>query len=227
MRLVRAGEIGDARLFSSVMTQHVSANNHKARGGFWAGPVADMGPYPINVARNLFGAEPLQVIALGTRNPDLAFDFHDTVSLTLRFPQERVAQITIGYGTSSTDHYRVIGTRGHLEVAPGFALTSPLRHQLRVGDQRTDLDFPSCDQFSAQVKYFSNCILGNHDPEPNAEEGWADVRVIAAVERALKTDQPQNLVPMARSRQIDNAQGITSPLGRRPKLANATAPGER
>ena len=227
VRLVRAGEIGDPRLFSSVMTQRVSTDNHKARGGFWAGPVADMGPYPINVARSLFGTEPVEVMALGTRNPDLAFDFHDTVSMTLRFPGERLAQITVSYGASSADQYRMVGTQGDLEVAPGFALTSPLRHRLRAGERRSDREFPRCDQFSGQVRYFSDCILGDRDPEPDGEEGWADMRVIAAVERALETGQRQGLEPMTRSRQLDPAQGITLPPVSRPHLANAAAPGER
>ena len=34
---------------------------HRAKNGYWAGPVPDMGPYPINTVRNLFGAEPVEV----------------------------------------------------------------------------------------------------------------------------------------------------------------------
>ena len=33
-------------------------------------------------------------------------------------------------------------------------------------------------------------------PEPDGEEGWRDVRVVAAIERALLTGQPQRLEPL-------------------------------
>ena len=179
------------------------------------------------MARSLFGSEPVEVMALGTRNPGLAFDFHDTVLLTLRFPGERLAQITVSNGASSANQYRMVGMQGDLEVAPGFALTSPLRHWLRAGERRSDREFPCCDQFSGEVQYFSDCILGDREPQPGRGEGLADMPVIAAVERALKTGQRQGLEPMTRSRQLDSLQCVTSPPVSRPRLANAAAPGER
>ena len=66
-RPVSGGALGEVRLFTSTFTQHVSRANHRAQMGFWAGPVADMGPYPINAARNLFRAEPVEVFASGAR----------------------------------------------------------------------------------------------------------------------------------------------------------------
>ena len=87
IRMVRAGELGKARLFTSAFTQHVAKTNHRAKHGFWAGPVADMGPYPINAVRNLFGAEPEEVMAWGTRHKEFGFDFDDTVSVTAALPR--------------------------------------------------------------------------------------------------------------------------------------------
>ena len=62
---VRDGEIGTVRFFNSSFSQQVSGQNHRAKHGFWAGPVPDMGPYPLNAVRNLFGAEPVEVFATG------------------------------------------------------------------------------------------------------------------------------------------------------------------
>ena len=64
---VRDGDIGRLRLFNSTFSQPVSGQNHRAKHGFWAGPVPDMGPYPLNMVRNLFGAEPLEVFATGVK----------------------------------------------------------------------------------------------------------------------------------------------------------------
>ena len=87
LELVRSGEIGQARLFSSVFSQKVSPDNHRAKMGFWAGAVADMGPYPINAARTLFGAEPLTVWAAGSHRSALPSETPDTVSVVLTFPR--------------------------------------------------------------------------------------------------------------------------------------------
>jgi len=94
---VQAGDFGDPRLFTSIFTQTVKATNHRARSGFGAGPVPDMGPYPLNMVRQLFNAEPIEVSALGVNTPGSAVDTWDTVTVSLRFPGERLAQFTLSY----------------------------------------------------------------------------------------------------------------------------------
>src|SRR5207237_885830 len=121
--------------------------NHRANHGFWAGPVADMGPYPINAARNLFRAEPIEVTARGVRHPHLGFNFDDTVSVTLRFPGERMAQFTVAYGLDGVNEYRVVGDKGSLLVKPAFGFPDGLGHQLTIGGATTTRQFPDLDQF--------------------------------------------------------------------------------
>jgi predicted dehydrogenase len=82
----RSGKLGHLRYFNSSFSQPVSGQNHRAKNGFWSGPIPDMGPYPINTARNLFGVEPLEVSAMGIVTDPARFrDFHDTVAVNLRF----------------------------------------------------------------------------------------------------------------------------------------------
>ncbi len=67
---IRSGELGEVVLFTSSFTQMVAPENHRATSGDLAGPVLDMGPYPVNAARFIFGAEPTEVAcAIGTRHP--------------------------------------------------------------------------------------------------------------------------------------------------------------
>ena len=65
LRTVREGELGHISMFNSTFSQQIAPSNHRAKHGFWAGPVPDMGPYPINTVRALFGAEPTEVFATG------------------------------------------------------------------------------------------------------------------------------------------------------------------
>ena len=129
---VRRGDLGELRFFSSVFAQHVAAENHRGHSGFNAGPVADMGPYPINAVRNFFGAEPVEVSAFGTRNADAGLgEFDDTVAVTLRFGDGRLAQFVVSYAGSSFGAYTLVGTKGVLEMmGDAVAAKAPLK---RVG----------------------------------------------------------------------------------------------
>ena len=224
IRIEQSGTLGRVWMFASTFTQAVSTANHRASHGFWAGPVADMGPYPINAVRNLFRAEPIEVMAAGTKRPHLGYNFHDTVAVTLRFPGERIAQFTVGYGLNGVNEYRICGDKGDLLVKPGFGFPNGLGHQLTIGDTTTPRQFPGLDQFAAETRYFSDCILHDRDPEPDAEEGRLDVRVIAAIERALETGQPQSLPPYHRAKHPDPTQAIEIPAGTTPPLVNASPP---
>ena len=224
LRLIRGQHLGHARLFTSTFTQHVADTNHRANHGFWAGPVADMGPYPINAARMVFGAEPEQVMAWGMNTQGMGFD--DTVSILLRFPGDRMAQFTVAYGLNAINEWRVVGTDGDLLVNPGFTFPGPLKHQLRIGPSKTRSVFPAVDQFGGETQYFSECILDNIDPEPDGEEGLLDVRVICAIERALQTGQPQTLAPYRRMKAPLPTQKRDLPSITPPPLLHASAPAE-
>ena len=225
----RSGELGDLVYFSSQFSQSVSPDNHRAQHGFDAGPVADMGPYPINAARNLFGEEPIEVSAMGTRHAQAALgDFDDTVAVTLRFPSQRLAQFTVSYAASSFGAYQLIGTKGVLEMSPGYTIEGALEQRLTLGDGKPKhTKFPAVDQFAGETRYFSDCILNNRDPEPDAEEGLMDVRVIVAVKRALETGLPQKLEPRTRKHKIDpKTQAQEIKQRKPPELIDAHPPEE-
>lgn len=226
IREVRAGSIGTARLFTATFSQHVAATNHRAHQGFWAGPVPDMGPYPINAVRNLFAAEPIEVIALGTHGPGLPFDFHDTVAVTLRFPGERLAQFSVSYGLNSIGSYSIVGDKGAITVDPGFTFPGPLALTLTQGSTHTPRHYPATDQFGGELQYFSECILRNEHPEPDGEEGRLDVRILAAIEQSLTSGRPVSLDPVERHRRANPSQVRTLPPVHHPALVNAHEPAQ-
>ncbi len=224
IRIEQSGRLGRVWLFSSVFSQPVAKSNHRASNGFWAGPVPDMGTYPINAVRNLFRAEPIEVMAQGIRHPHLGFNFDDTVSVTLRFPGDRLAQFTVSYGLNPTNSYQICGDKGDLLVKPGFGFPAGLAHTLTLGSSTTSRQFASLDQFAAETRYFSDCILHDRDPEPDAEEGRLDVRVICAIEQALLTGRPQQLAPYHRTRHPAPDQGIEIAATTPPPMVNASEP---
>ena len=233
---VREGEIGTVRFFNSSFSQLISDQNHRAKHGFAAGPVPDMGPYPINAVRNLFGAEPLEVFATGVcTDPERFIDaagkpFDDTVSVTLKFPAERLAAFTLTYSGGNVDDYRIVGSKGALFSDPAFQVNSPIKHQLLVMKDgkpaKSDESFKITDHFGGELKYFSECILEDREPEPDGEEGMLDVRVIAAIEQSLLTGQVQKLAPYHRSKRPTSAQVQTLSAVTEPELIAAHKPSE-
>ena len=233
LKRIRNGEIGEPISFSSQFSQHVSPGNHRARSGFDAGPVADMGPYPINAVRNLFGEEPIEVSAVGSRHPEARLgDFDDTVAVTLRFPSNRLAQFVVSYAGHAFGSYQVIGTKGVLEMSSAYSFESPLEQRRTIEEEKPKLEkFGAVGQFAGETSYFSTCILDDRNPEPDAEEGMLDVRVIEASRRALETGYRQQLAPYTRARRrarrIDTeTQKQTRPVHKPPALVNAHAPEE-
>jgi len=224
---IRDGELGTVHLFSSVFAQMVDPENHRAKNGDLAGPVLDMGPYPVNAARYVFSAEPTEVVsAVGTRHPDSGLgDFDDTVAVTLRFPENRIAQFTVSYYGNKIDSYTVVGTKGNVVMSPGYMYGEPLKQQTTIAQKQSEKSFKNTDHFGGEMKYFSDCILNGTDPEPDGEEGYADVRVLEGVLRALNTGASQTLEPFKRAKRIDpSTQRETLRAQRSPELVGASNP---
>ncbi len=226
---LRSGDIGDVTLFTSTFAQMVDPENHRAQSGDDAGPVLDMGPYPVNAARYVFGDEPEEVVsAVGVRHPEAGLgDFADTVAVTLRFPGNRLAQFTVSYYANTLDAFFAVGTKGSVYLNPAYMYGQPLEQTVTVGEKKSRKSFKNTDHFGGELKYFSDCILNDKDPEPDGEEGYADVRVLEGILRALKSGKPEKLEPFTRTKRIDTAsQEQTLSAQKPPELVKTSNPGK-
>jgi len=134
----------------------------------------------------------------------------------------------VSYYGGDLNTYTVLGSQGHLEVNPGFQLETAYEHHSMVNKKAAHETFSETDQFGGELQYFSDCILHGRDPEPDAEEGWLDVRVILAIKQALETGKAQKLEPYTRSRKIDvKEQKRELPKVRAKMLIDAAEPSEK
>lgn len=225
---VRAGEFGEPRLFTSTFTQTVKLSNHRTQHGFSAGPVPDMGPYPLNMVRQLFVAEPIEVAAVGVKTPGRDIGTWDTVTVSLRFPDERLAQFTVSYSLPDSERFQLIGSKGEVEASPcfGYGEGVGIAYRAHLQDESRKVTHPVVDQFAGETAYFSDCILNNEVPEADGQEGWRDVRVVAAIERALQTGQPQVLEPLPARRGPQRIQARQFPLAKVPEMIDTEMPTE-
>jgi predicted dehydrogenase len=226
---VRSGELGNVHLFASTFSQIVDPANHRVHSGNLAGPVLDMGPYPVNAARYIFSSEPIEVVsATGTKHPESGFDqdFADTVAVTLRFPGERLAQFNLSYFGNPANSLIAIGEKGSVQLDPAYTFGKSLEQIVFIGEDKSKESFKNTDHFGGEMKYFSDCILNGLDPEPDGEEGFADVRVLEGILQALESGQSVPLEPFARTKRIDTvSQKMTLGAVSTPDLVDASNPG--
>jgi predicted dehydrogenase len=227
--IVQSGKLGEPRLFDSVFTMTVRQGdirlNPRELGG---GTLYDIGIYCINAVRNLFGAEPMEVMAFSANCGERRFvECEETTSAILRFPgKERLASFSCSFGATDVSMYRVVGSEGELLMDPAYEYAGELKQRLTVGGRARERSFPKRDQFAPELIHFSDCILTGATPEPSGYEGLADVRVIRALYRSADTGQPVGLEPFDTHDRASLDQEIRRPPVQKPELVNTEAPSE-
>jgi len=187
MELVRSGRIGEPRFFSAIFSQQVTPDNTRTQRIHAGGPLRDVGIYCINAARYLFRDEPTEAVALAaTKEGDARFrEIDEQVSALLRFPGERLAQLTCSFGAYGQSAYTVVGTKGILRLSPAFNM-SDLILEVEVDGKSNRWKFRKRDQVAPELDELAACIREDRDPEPSGREGLADLRVIEAIEASAR-----------------------------------------
>lgn len=218
--LIRRGEIGEPRMFSSVFSHQVRPDNIRVEPRPGAGPLYDIGIYCINAARYVFGDEPLQVFASRVDRPDdprFAF-VEEGAAVTLGFEGGRRAVFQCSFGAADRSHYEIVGTTGMIECEHAYSYTSPMTVALKKGDKRRRRNFRKTDQIAAEMAYFLRCVAAGVDPEPSGHEGLADVRIINAIHESMRAGQVVSVDPVVQARRPDRHQLITRPAHGEPSL---------
>ena len=221
IEVARSGRIGEPRLFNSTFTMQVVPGNIRVKSELGGGTLYDIGIYCINAARGLFRDEPIEVraIASGTIG-----DVEESLSAVLRFPGERLASFTCSFGAADVAEYRIVGTKGDLALEPAYEYAMALQHRLTIDGERKERRFAKRDQFAPELLYFSDCVLKNHNPEPGADEGLADIRVIRALYKSAQNGQPVELPPYEKRERPSLEQEIRRPPIDKPRTVHTQAP---
>lgn len=225
IEIARGGEIGEPRIFSSVFSLQVRDGNIRTQPRRGSGPIYDIGIYCVNAARYLFRAEPLEVSAmkLSGRDPRFA-SVEEACAVTLRFPDERVAQFTCSFNAASRDYYQVIGTDGFLTLDNAYDYEADMTLHVDGKHGRKERTFAKRDQIAAEIEYFAKCVRENIEPEPSGWEGLADVRIIQAILASARFGRSVPIEPIARPRRPHLGQEIRIPAHDLPPLIDVEQP---
>jgi glucose-fructose oxidoreductase len=223
--LVRRGQIGEPKIFTSLFSMKVRPGDIRTQRETGGGTLYDLGVYCINAARNLFQAEPKEVIACSVNAaPEKLPEIDESTAATLRFDGERVASFVTSFNAADIAAYTVVGTRGVLRVDPAYEYAEGLSYELQIDGKTTKRKTAKGDQFAPELLYFSDCVLRNRQPEPSGEEGMQDVRIVTALYESAEMGKAVELPPYSERSYPTRAQEMRKSPVRKPELVNARQP---
>jgi predicted dehydrogenase len=229
IRLIEQGKIGDLRYFTSTFAYQVKPGNIRTSAERGGGAIWDLGVYCINAARYLFRADPVEIFALPMNRPkDERFEeIAEGMTVLMKFEGDRAAQFTVSFGSAPQGDYRIVGTKGHIELANGYEYAVARELRLVVNEKLTKKKkFKPTDQFAPELIAFSKAILDGTNIEPDGEEGLRDVRIIAACLKSAKENRPLTLSWPARKRRPEPSDRIVRPAVKEPPLVGVDAPSQ-
>lgn len=221
--IVNSGKIGEPRYFVSQFGYELKTGNIRMQAGESGGPIHDIGIYCINAVRYLFKEEPNEVFAYGA-TPDRKYhSIYETVCAVMKFASGKLATFTVSFGSGAISNFRVVGQHGDLFVDNAYEYVGEMTHTLTVGEKQRVWTTKPGDQFAAELRYFSECILKDREPEPAGLEGVTDVKIVEALYRSLKTGKPVSLRSSRIRRRPTLLQAIKAPAHREPRLLKVSA----
>jgi predicted dehydrogenase len=190
--LVASGRIGPLRsalgFFSYFNNDPTNIRNIPECGG---GALMDIGCYPINTSRFMFGEEPSRVLGLLDRDPQMKVD--RLTSALLEFPS---GQSTFTCSTQLVPYQRshFFGTRGRIEIEIPFNAPPDRPCRILIDDGRdvfgtgiTTEQFPICDQYTIQGDVFSRAVRGDTEVPVSLEDAVKNMAVIEAIFRSAES----------------------------------------
>lgn len=208
--LVAAGGIGEVQKLSGDFVFPVLTGSRgpdqwrldaELAGG---GALVDVGVYPLNTARFLLGADPVAVQAtasadppFGDRSPDpdspRFADEH--VHFHAAFPDDVVGDFSASFSGRAGSFIELVGDAGRVRVDNAFVPDGDREVTVETGAGTVELSGVGADEVREEFDYFAHCLLTGTPPEPDGEDGLADVRAMRAVYESVATGRQVDVDP--------------------------------
>jgi predicted dehydrogenase len=191
MRIARSKEFGALKVIDAYFGYNTEPNvwrlKRELAGG---GPLMDVGIYALQATRYLTGEEPIWVSATTTRGDPTRFsEVEESVLWQARFPSGVISQCGASYSAAPTGYFRGIAEHGWFGLDPAFIYDG-------IRGMRSDgkaIDFPSIDQFAAEMDDFARCVLEKKPSKVSGEEGLRDVKIMMAIYESARIGKPVDL----------------------------------
>ncbi len=196
--LVDAGAVGDVVTIRSTLTSSSRATRtpesnwrfNKSKGG---GSINDLGCYCIHHARFIFDAEPVKVFV----HPQPGIEIEDGASLLLIFPEDRTAQISVGFNSWTSQYIEICGTKGILRIdKPWNNNNEPTAIELQTASGTEIVEFEATLQFTHQLRHLCDCLTTGAPHRISPESSINQMKVLDALFESMKTGAAVDLTPI-------------------------------
>jgi len=188
-RLARERAYGMAKLTRHSIGFPLRRDDWRLSDELSGGLLMEQGVYAVNSACSLAGIEPVEVNAYGAKSDHARFaEVDESVFWSMQFPDGSVAQCATSYSVRMNS-MRVDAVSGHFELEPAYS-TEGLRGTSTSGE----LEPGEANQIAAMLDAFAESIDSGAAPtRGSAAEGLRDVRILNAVEQALRSGEAVTL----------------------------------
>jgi D-xylose 1-dehydrogenase (NADP+, D-xylono-1,5-lactone-forming) len=156
---------------------------NKAKGG---GSVYDLGCYCIHHARFMFDAEPVKVFA--SSQPGLEVD--DAMFILLVFPNDRTAQISVGFNAAGGQYGEICGRGGMLRLDKIWNNENqPVAIEYQTTEGSGTIDFEPTFQFANQLDHMCHCLETGEPHRVSPESCINQMKTIDAIFKSAATGE--------------------------------------
>lgn len=195
-QIIESGKIGASKLVRACFSFATPRNPERWRmqPAYAGGALADVGCYCVNVARFMFGAEPVGVEAKLDIDPELGVDLSGAAML--EFSSNRRALIDFSFEMGRRQELEVVGAQGSI-VLPWCFLPPPetMRIQINLGTGTEFEEFPADNTYALELEAFSKAVLEGRQPSLTTDDALANARVLDAVRESHATDRRIGVQP--------------------------------
>jgi predicted dehydrogenase len=205
--LVRGETFGRLVGMTAINVQTVAEDGEKQwrhkRAMAGGGSLPDIGLYLLNTARFLTGEEPTEIMATIYSPPgDPRFrEVEETVSFTLRFPSNMIANCFTSYGARDDKHQRLnfataVADMPNAYLYEGQKLTIISRQDDATAEATLTLHVKN--QFATEIDHMATCVIDDRMPRTPGEEGMQDHVLMEAIYKSAATGLPVKLDPVTK-----------------------------
>lgn len=172
------GEYG----FSDV--PHADIRYKKELGG---GVLNDAACYPICASRIIFGRNPKEISCNLVIDKDSGVDVK--TSVTLRYSENMIANMVVGYGLGYQSKYRIWGEKGLIQLSRAYNIPSDMKPKIRLEfpSEEKEIFLEPANHFELMIDAFCEEIKMNNNSFFDFEEDLlAQARIMDACRKSFR-----------------------------------------
>lgn len=191
LTLIANGEIGKVFLFRSYFgVPLMSKDNFRYDKRLGGSALAEVGGYPVFMARKLVDAEPLSVEATLFYDKKTGIDMRGAAQLV--FDDEKMAHIAFGLDVLYQNNYSLWGTKGVITVKRAHTIPADLKPEIELvknedfAESVLPIDVPAANHFELYFADFCNTVLQKDTNQEKVQQVYRKLLAQAKVLEAIR-----------------------------------------